>query len=105
MTLNEYQMKAMWYRLPSADADYAMLNLSGEVGELHSLMAKAIRDDVTNKDEFLHNIKKELGDILWHVVAIAEDFDYTLEDIATANIDKLASRKERKVLQGSGDHR
>lgn len=105
MNLNDYQRKAMSFRLASADADYAMLNLSGEVGELHSLMAKAIRDDVKNKEEFLHNVKKELGDILWHVAAIAADFDFTLEDIAVGNVDKLASRKERHVLTGSGDNR
>lgn len=95
----------MGFRLPSADADYAMLNLSGEVGELHSLMAKAIRDDVHDKAAFFFNISKELGDILWHVAAIADDFGFSLEDIAVGNVDKLASRKERKVLQGSGDHR
>lgn len=105
MTLNEYQKKAMSFRLASADADYAMLNLCGEVGELHSLMAKAIRDDVKNKDEFLYNVQKELGDILWHIAAIAKDFNFSLEDIAVGNVDKLASRKERNVLTGSGDNR
>ena len=105
MNFNEYQRKALGFRLPSADADYAMLNLSGEVGELHSLMAKAIRDDVKNKDEFLYNVQKELGDILWHVAAIADDFSFSLEDIAVGNINKLASRAERNKLQGSGDNR
>ena len=105
MTLNEYQTKARIFRLDTADADYAMLNLCGEVGELHSLMAKSIRDGVKNREEFLHNVRKELGDVLWHVAAIADDFGFSLEDIAVGNVDKLASRKERKVLQGSGDHR
>jgi len=40
MTLDEYQTYAMTYRLPSADALYALLNLSSEVGELHGLIAK-----------------------------------------------------------------
>lgn len=103
MTLNEYQKKAMSFRLPSADADYAILNLGGEVGELMGLLAKALRDG--EKPDFLSSLRRELGDILWHVAAVAKDFDFSLEDIAVGNVDKLASRKERGALQGSGDFR
>lgn len=104
MNLNEYQNSAMSFRLPSAqDADYALYGLSGEVGELHSLIAKTIRDGA--KPDMLDLVKKELGDILWFVAAIAKDFDYDLETVATANIDKLQSRQIRNALQGSGDNR
>lgn len=86
-----------------ADSLYAILNIGGEVGELYSLLAKSIRDGA--KEDFTDNIKKELGDILWHIAAIAEDYNFTLEDVAKQNINKLASRKERNVLSGSGDNR
>lgn len=30
---------------------------------------------------------------------------WTLEDVAQANLDKLASRQQRGVIDGNGDHR
>lgn len=103
MKLNDYQAEAMSFRLPSATSDYALFNLSGEVGELHSLIAKAIRDGA--KFDFELQVKKELGDVLWCLAAVAADYGYTLEDIALNNIHKLNKRKEQGTIQGSGDDR
>lgn len=103
LTLNEYQTQAMEVRLPSADELYAFLGLPGEVGEVCSIVAKIRRDGVSF--DYQQNIKKELGDVLWFVAAIASDHGFTLEDVARANINKLFSRKERGTLQGSGDNR
>lgn len=102
-TLNDYQVEAMSVRLESADSAYAILGLAGEVGEVYSLAAKAIRDG--KKFDYDQNIKKELGDVLWFVAAIAADNGFTLEDIAQSNINKLFKRKEDGTLQGSGDNR
>ena len=102
-TLNDYQVDAMSVRLESADSSYAILGLAGEVGEIYSLAAKAIRDG--KKFDYQLNMKKELGDVLWFVAAIAMDNGYTLQDIADANINKLFKRKEDGTLQGSGDNR
>lgn len=102
-TLNDYQAEAQSVRLLSAGPQYALLGLSGEVGELHSVVAKAIRDG--RKYEYDQNIKKELGDVLWFISAIAADHGFTLEDVARANISKLTDRKDRGVLGGSGDNR
>lgn len=103
MNFNEYQDKAMSFRLFNADELYAVLNLTGEVGELNSLLAKSIRD---GEPEGFHDlIKKELGDILWHVAAIADDVGVPLDQIAELNIEKLTSRKQRGVITGSGDNR
>jgi NTP pyrophosphatase (non-canonical NTP hydrolase) len=99
---NLYQEEAMSFRLPSADSVYAVLGMPGEVGELCSYLAKSIRDDY-NPDPKV--IKKELGDVLWFVAAIAADFGLSLGSIAEGNIEKLSSRKDRGVLQGSGDER
>jgi NTP pyrophosphatase (non-canonical NTP hydrolase) len=93
----------MRFRLPSATALYALMNLSGEVGELMSLEAKAIRDGA--KNDYLHQAKKELGDILWCLTAVASDYGFTLEDIAIGNIEKLANRKTNNTIQGNGDDR
>lgn len=108
MTLNDYQTQARTFRMATADDTYAQLNLAGEVGELLSLIAKARRDGLKSEEEadaYFRNVKKELGDILWQVAAIADDNGYTLEEIAHGNIDKLSSRKSRNVISGSGDNR
>ena len=104
MNLNEYQELAMTYRSPSADHQYALLNLAGEVGEVCSLVAKLIRDG-GNVDDFYNNMKKELGDVLWQLSAVAADNGFDLEAIATANLAKLESRKQRNTLGGSGNDR
>lgn len=102
-SLNAYQHDALSFRLPSATPEYALLNLPGEVGELLSLKAKAIRDGRNTFHD--HDVKKELGDILWMVAAIASDHGFTLENVALSNIMKLSLRKDAGTLQGSGDAR
>ena len=103
MGFNEYQSGCGDTRLPTATTEYFVINLAGEVGELSSLFAKGIRDG--RKYDFDQNVKKELGDILYHVAAIATDHGFTLEDVARSNILKLIDRKDRGVLTGSGDNR
>lgn len=50
-------------------------------------------------------IKGELGDILWQLSGLCHVMGYTLDDIAESNLAKLASRKERGVIDGNGDNR
>lgn len=102
MTFDEYQSLAMETRLPEADESYAVIGLSGEVGELHSLYAKWIRD---RGDFPTDNVKKELGDILWFIAAIAQDVGLSLGEVAEVNINKLHARKVLGRLRGSGDDR
>ena len=103
MSFNDYQNEAMSFRMETATALYAVLNLAGEVGELNSLMAKDIRDG--RKPDYDMNVKKELGDVLWSIAAIAIDHGFTLQDIADTNITKLSKRKIDNTLTGSGDNR
>ena len=103
-TFTQYQSEAMAFRLKTADDIYALLNLAGEVGELLSHEAKGRRDGY-NLAEHRENLKKELGDILWMVTAIAEDNALTLEEIALGNIIKLSGRKAQGTISGSGDNR
>jgi len=103
MGFDEYQEKAATFRTESADHWYAIINLPGEVGELSSLIAKGVRDGFL--EDYLPNVRKELGDILWHIAAIADDHQINLSDIAEGNIAKLQSRKDRDVIKGSGDNR
>ena len=50
-------------------------------------------------------IKLELGDVLWYVAQLARELGYDLDEVASANLDKLASRAARDRIRGSGDHR
>jgi len=43
--------------------------------------------------------------VLWYVAMLANELRLDLSYIAEANLEKLGSRKERGVLQGSGDNR
>jgi NTP pyrophosphatase (non-canonical NTP hydrolase) len=50
-------------------------------------------------------MKKELGDVLWYISALARDLDIDLDTIAQMNLQKLKDRQERNQIQGSGDNR
>ena len=72
----------------------------------HPEIKKVYRD---NNGEFSPlkkiEIAKELGDTLWYLSMVALDLGFSLESIATMNIQKLADRQERDQLGGSGDER
>lgn len=104
MQLDEYQRQSYTYALPqSRHIDYLLPGLVGEVGELASLFAKGVRDSKGYVSE--ENLVKELGDVLWFVAGIASHFNIPLEEVAEMNLHKLESRKQRNVIQGSGDYR
>lgn len=124
MTLNEYQEKAMSTCMDSCNNfSYMMLNLVGEVGELSSKIAKMIRkgkfdiggesnlrvDTKAMNGDDIETIGKELkleaGDIAWQLAGLCKVFGWSLEEVCQANLDKLASRKARGVIDGNGDER
>lgn len=82
------------------------LGLAKEAGEVAGKYAKAIRDNhgVIDHDRETA-IVKELGDVMWFVAELATCLGVELEDVAQKNLDKLASRKARGVIGGSGDDR
>jgi NTP pyrophosphatase (non-canonical NTP hydrolase) len=85
---------------------YCTLKLNGEAGEIAEKVGKALRDADGIIDEDRRSaLKLELGDVLWYVANLAKELDYSLSEIAQANIDKLASRKARGTLKGDGDNR
>jgi len=78
----------------------------GEAGEIQGKIKKIIRDEggrITH--EHVTEIKKELGDILWYVASMCDSLGIKMEDVATGNIEKLQSRRDRGTLHGSGDNR
>ena len=49
--------------------------------------------------------RKMFAGLFFEVSKLANEFGYTLSDVLTANVEKLAKRKERGLIMGSGDHR
>ena len=84
------------------------LGLAGETGEVLEIIKKIIRDKggvFETAPEDCEKLKKELGDVLWYLSAVAYYNDIKLEDIAKTNLEKLASRQRRDKIHGSGDDR
>lgn len=110
MTFDEYQASAITTNLAKDDQLQELmqqvLGLGDEAGEVLAIFKKWIRDDNADSNALdKKNIAKELGDILWYIAVVAQDLGLSFDDIATQNIEKLRSRKERGTLQGSGDNR
>ena len=126
LTLNEYQDKAMSTCLPESDNLFYMLaNLVGEMGEFASKAGKHMRKGklhitTTERDEegrILHTqiwnitdeerklLRDELGDIQWQLAGLAHVMGFSLEEVAEKNLEKLASRKQRNLIDGDGDER
>lgn len=83
-----------------------VFGLVGESGEVAEKFKKLIRDKKGQiSEEDRTEILKELGDILWYVNAVAHLLDSSLDEIATDNLKKVLSRKDRGVTAGSGDNR
>lgn len=110
LTFEAYQLKTAETAVyPGQGELYGLVYVAlgiGEAGELQGKVKKIMRDDkgvVTPEKK--QAILDELGDVLWYAARIADELGVGLEDVAAANVAKLADRKERGVLQGSGDNR
>lgn len=109
MDFKEYQIKSRQTALyPDVGKNfiYPTLGLCGETGEVAEKIKKVLRDKGGKlDDETKTEIQKELGDILWYLAQIATELELDFDQIASKNIEKLFSRKERGVLHGNGDNR
>ncbi len=98
MTPNEYQILSSrtlpqepGFDVNDGDAmlTWNALGLAGESGEVVDLVKKGI---FHKQGIDLIKIKKELGDTLWYIAAIATELNMTLEEIMIENINKLRAR-------------
>ncbi len=109
MRLSDYQRTSRKTAIyPDADTNllYPTLGLCGEAGEVAEKIKKMIRDDGGSLSaERRESLGNELGDVLWYLAQLATEAKLDLGEVAQANLDKLNSRQERAVLQGSGDNR
>lgn len=120
MEANIYQDRAMRTKMSTCDNLIYMLGLlHEEAGELQGKLNKAQRKGLIKyhnnqaifvgtyeqEQEFLEECKKELGDICWAVAGFADKCDWTLGEVMQGNLDKLADRNKRGVIDGKGDNR
>jgi NTP pyrophosphatase (non-canonical NTP hydrolase) len=102
MLFEEYQDLAFKTALESAkNPAYMISNLTSEAGEVAGKYAKWIRDGVL--DEV--GMQKEVGDVLWQLAGLSTVMGWSLADIASQNLRKLAERQANNTLKGSGDER
>lgn len=109
MNFDRYQTesrKTAIYPSAGANLTYPVLGLCGEAGEVAEKYKKILRDkngtiDARDREALV----KELGDVLWYLAQVASELSVSLDEVATLNLAKLADRKTRAVLQGSGDDR
>lgn len=109
MTFNEYQELALQTAIYPREYAliYPALKLAGEAGEVAEKIGKRLRDKNGDLEdaEFKRELAKEIGDVIWYLSALSSDLGIKFDDVAERNIAKLLSRKDRGVLQGSGDNR
>ncbi len=110
MTFDEYQAIAPTTLLshpdPLMDKTIMVLGISGEASEIAEKWKKllAYREGVITAEDTTE-MAKEIGDVLWYLTVFADMLGLKMDDIATANAAKLASRKARGVQKGQGDNR
>ena len=109
MNFKTYQKKArVTAQYPNLGSNniYPTLGLVGEAGEVAEKVKKVIRDkNGIFDEESKKSIKKELGDVLWYLSNLCNEFGFSLDDVALQNIEKLRLRSARGKISGSGDDR
>jgi NTP pyrophosphatase (non-canonical NTP hydrolase) len=93
MTANEYQKLAMTTLNPALSKKDVLINgamgLCGESGEVIDIVKKWLaQGHELDKDKIL----KELGDVAWYLAEVAYALDTPLDEVLSANIEKLRAR-------------
>ncbi len=70
------------------------LGLAAEAGEVAGLQNKLMR----GRNYSFAEAKEELGDVLWYVTRIADEYGMTLQQLASENRAKLEARKRAGTL-------
>ena len=109
MDFKTYQKKArLTAQYPNLGSNniYPTLGLVGEAGEVAEKVKKVIRDKKGIFDEeSKKGIKKELGDVLWYLSNLCDEFNFSFEEVASQNLEKLKLRVKKGTISGSGDNR
>lgn len=113
MNFNEYQKQALTtahtdpaYVGTLMDKTIWVMGVAGEAGEVVEKWKKMVaynKGEITQ--EFVDDMKKELGDIVWYIAVLADSLGLTFEEIMQLNVKKLQDRQKRGVIKGAGDNR
>lgn len=110
MTFDEYQKLApstlIKHPDPLMDKTIMVLGIAGESSEVAEKWKKIVayrEGKITEEDK--QELAKEVGDVLWYLTVFADMLGLSMDQIATQNMEKLLSRKERGVQKGAGDNR
>lgn len=87
---------------PEHAKTYTAMGLAGEVGEVVELLKRPLRGE---GEVDTAKLSKELGDVLFYLARVAAEHGLNLGDVAVENLAKLADRKARGVLHGTGSDR
>jgi NTP pyrophosphatase (non-canonical NTP hydrolase) len=98
MTFEDYQAE-MLRTYHSGRVEGHALGLAGESGEVCDLIKKWRYHGVGYDRDAM---KKELGDVLWYLTALAADHGFSLDGIAQLNIEKLKARYPDGFVKGGG---
>jgi len=95
MDFKEYQQEAqktiqLTERLENKEI-LPFLGIIGEVGSVVSQLKIRLRDGESFL-AFKHNLKEELGDVLWYISTLATENDLSLDEIAQENLVKTKDR-------------
>ena len=93
MTINEYQKLAMVTAnktlTPAQMLENGVMGLCGESGETIDIVKKHLfHGHALDKNK----LTEELGDVAWYLAETCEALGVELEDVLTANIEKLRRR-------------
>ncbi len=111
MNFKKYQKEAIKFLIKNDNTYNELmarltLGLAGEAGEVAEKVKKRLRGDYAFKpDSFNKDTKKEIGDLCWYIANLLDVLGLDFNEILEENIKKLASRKERNKIKGSGDNR
>ena len=101
--IDKYQTwaKSIWVT-PDTDVKdqivHALLGLTTEVGEIADLYKKPwftphrLNKVAADPDKWFDDLTKELGDVLYYLVVLAEIHQINMSDVLKTNIEKLEAR-------------
>lgn len=108
ITVDEYQHMVAQTAIFSKEIGltYCTLGLTGEAGEVAEKVKKLFRDkEGVVTPEFVHDVTRELGDVLWYITALGSTLGISLQDVMKENHRKLNKRLATNTIHGDGDNR
>lgn len=85
---------------------YVSLGLASEAGEVAGKVKKINRDKNCQMDGPARlAVSSEVFDTIWYAMQTLTELGFTFDDVASAGLQKLASRHVRGMIHGDGDFR